>query len=97
MIESCNRRLLRVGTDADDLSVYFLSSLTLGVQTAESAFSLNRQTLITPQSVCEHLLPLTEAQVSELLQTAPAEFAIIIENPDACFRDGNYILFRLDR
>ncbi|WJH38424.1 class I SAM-dependent methyltransferase (plasmid) [Aliirhizobium terrae] len=45
---------------------------------AKPAFSLDGQSLITPQSVSNHLVTYTEAQVYDLVQTAAAEFAIII-------------------
>lgn len=45
---------------------------------AKPAFSLDGRSLITPQSVSDHLFPKTDAQLADLVQTAAAEFAIII-------------------
>ncbi len=45
---------------------------------AKPMFSLDGQSLIAPQSVSNHLFPHTDAQVTDLAQTAAAEFAIII-------------------
>jgi hypothetical protein len=45
---------------------------------AKPAFSFDGQSLITPQSVSDHLNPQTEAQLADLVQTAAAEFEIII-------------------
>ena len=45
---------------------------------AKPAFLLDGQSLIAPQSVGDHLFPNTDAEVTNLVQTASAEFAIII-------------------
>lgn len=41
-------------------------------------FSLDGRSLITPQSVSDHLFPRNGAQIADLVQTAAAEFAMII-------------------
>lgn len=45
---------------------------------AKPAFSLDGRSLITPQSVSDYLFPQTDAQLADVVQTAAAEFAIII-------------------
>lgn len=45
---------------------------------AKPVFSLDGRSLITPHSVSDHLFPHSDAQVTDLVQTAAAEFAIVI-------------------